>query len=161
MDGKERRNVQASRPVKELLVFPHKKRDNLGSLVKNEKCYPSINFRMDDDNVNSRVSVNNIDVTPSQSLLPLSQSAVMLSPILSQPRGSEERSNTDNINYNTYSISDVLNLVAGAAFLRNDFAVCEKIMTKKHHFLVEMLDRMNNTVSSIENKIIAHETQVK
>ena len=33
-------------------------------------------------------------------------------------------------------------------------------MTEKHHFLVEMLDKMNNTVSSIENKIIALETRV-
>ena len=44
--------------------------------------------------------------------------------------------------------------MAGAASLRNDFAVCEKIMTEKHHLLVEMLDKINNTISSIENKII-------
>ena len=92
--------------------------------------------------------------------MPLSQPTDMLSPILSQPRYSEERSKTDNINHNTSPISDALNLVAGAASLRNDFAVCERIMTEKHHFLVEMLDKMNNTVSSIENKIIALETRV-
>ena len=34
-------------------------------------------------------------------------------------------------------------------------------MTEKHHFLVEMLDNMNNTVSSMEHKIIALETRVK
>ena len=108
---------------------------------------------MVDDNVKSRDSANNIDIRPPISLLPLSQPADMLSPILSQPRGSEERSKTDNINHNTSPISDALNLVAGAASLRNDFAVCQMIMTEKHHFLVEMLDKMNNTVSNIENKI--------
>ena len=34
-------------------------------------------------------------------------------------------------------------------------------MTEKHHFLMGMLDKMNNTVSSIENKIITLETRVK
>ena len=116
---------------------------------------------MDDDNVNSHVSVNNLDITPPLSLLPLSQPADMLSPILSKPRGSEERNKTDNISCNTSLISDALNLVAGAASLRNDFAVCEKIMTEKHQLLVEMLYRMNNTVTSIENKILALETRVK
>ena len=84
----------------------------------------------------------------------------MQSPIISQPRGSEGRSKTDNINHNTSPIADALNLVAGAASLTNDFAVCEMIMTEKHHFLVELLDKMNNTVSSIENKIIALKTRV-
>ena len=89
---------------------------------------------MDDNNVNSRVSVNNIDISPPLSLLPLSQPADMLTPILSQPRGIEERSKTDNINYNTSPISDALNLGAGAASLRNDFAVCEMIMAEKTSF---------------------------
>ena len=115
---------------------------------------------MDDDNVKSRDSENNIDITPPISLLPLSQPTDMQSPILSQPRCSEERSKTDNINHNTSPISDALNLVAGAASLRNDLAVRERIMTEKHHFHVEMLDKMNNTVSSIENKIIALETRI-
>ena len=95
------------------------------------------------------------------SLLPLSQQADMLSPILSQPRGSEERSKTDTIICNTSLISDVLNIVAGAASLIKDFALCEEIMTEKHQVILEMLDRMKNTVSSIENKIIAIETRVK
>ena len=34
-------------------------------------------------------------------------------------------------------------------------------MTEKHLFLVEMFDRINNTVSSIEIKIIATEACVK
>ena len=160
MAGKGKGKGQESRQVREIVVFPHQKRDNLGSLGK-RKCYPNINFRMDNDNVNSRVSVNSIDITSPISLLPLSQPADMMSPILSQPMGSEERSKTDNIDHNTSPIYDALNLVAGAVSLRNDFAVCEKIMTEKHHFLVEMLDRMNNTVSSIENKIITLETRVK
>ena len=85
----------------------------------------------------------------------------MPSPILSQPRGSKESSKTDHINHNTSQKTDALNLVAGAASLRNDFAVCEKNMTEKYHFLVEMLDSMIKSVSSIENKIIALKTRVK
>ena len=142
-------------------VSPPEKRQSRVSRKKKNVIQTSISeWIMDDDNVKSRDSANNIDITPTISPLPLSQPADMLSPILSQPRYSEERSKTDNINHNTSPISDALNLVAGAASLRNDFAVCERIMTEKHHFLVEMLDKMNNTVSSIENKIIALETRV-
>ena len=140
-------------------VSPPEKRQSWVSRKKKNVIQTSISeWIMDDDNVKSRDSANNIDITPPISPLPLSQPPDMLSPILSQSWGSDERrSKTDNSNHITSPISDALNLVAGAASLRNDFAVCERIMTEKHHFRVEMLDKMNNTVSSIENKIIALE----
>ena len=86
---------------------------NTLALLQSEKKYI---FLLGDYNVY-------IDITPPISPLPLSQPADMLSPILSQPRCSEERSKTDNLNHNTSPKSDALNLVAGTASLRNDFAV--------------------------------------
>ena len=71
---------------------------------------------MCDDNVNLRVSVNNLDITPPLSLLTLSQPTDMLSPILlSQSRGSEERSKTHNINCNTSANLVLLLSLMGAS----------------------------------------------
>ena len=53
------------------------------------------------------------------------------------------------------------NFILDDASLRKDFGMCERIMTKKHHFPVSMLDGMNNTVSSIELKVMALDTRVK
>ena len=58
-------------------------------------------------------------------------------------------------------ISDALNLAASAASLRKDFATCEIIMTKKHQFIVAMLDGMITTVSTIADKLESLETRVK
>ena len=114
----------------------------------------------DDDIADSHISRNDINITPPALLLPLSDPEGTLSPILCRPRSSEERSKTTNISC-TPPISETLNRSAGAASLRKDLATCEKIMTEKHEFLVEILDKMNNGVSSIENKLIALETRVQ
>ena len=112
-------------------VSPPEKRQSRVSRKNKNVIQTSISeWIMDDDNVKSRDSANTIDITPPISPFPPSQPADMLSPILSQPSCSEERNKTDNNNHNTSPISDVLNLVAGAASLRNDFAVCERIMTE-------------------------------
>ena len=99
-------------------------------------------------------------VTPS-SHLSISKPADILSPILYQPRDNGERGSTSQITNATSPISNALNLASSAASLRNDFAMCERIMTEKHQFLVSMLDGMNNTVFSIETKVMALETRVK
>ena len=102
------------------------------------------------------------DVTPSPSShLSISKPADILSPILSQPRENGERGSTAQITNATSPISNTLNLASSAASLRNDFAMCERIMTEKHQFIVSMLDSMNNTVFSIETKVMALETRVK
>ena len=102
------------------------------------------------------------DVTPSQSShLSISKPADILSPILSQQRDNGERGSTAQITNATSPISNTLNLASSAASLRNDFAMCERIMTEKHQFIVSMLDTMNNTGFSIETKVIALETRVK
>ena len=66
----------------------------------------------------------------------------MLSPILSQPRGSGEINVPAKEPINS-PISDVLNLAASASSLRQDFATCEMIMSEKHTFLVSILDGMD------------------
>ena len=114
----------------------------------------------DDAITDSHISPNDINITPPPLLLPLSDPDDTLSPILSRPRSSEERSKTNNISCIS-PISETLNLSAGAVSLRKDLATCEKIMTEKHEFLVEILDKINNGVSSIENKLIALETRVQ
>ena len=82
---------------------------------------------------------------------PLStQSNQMLSPILSQPRNSVERS--QHLEKNSTPISEALNLAASATSLREDIAACEQIMTERHHFLVSMLDGMDRKVSIIGEK---------
>ena len=101
--------------------------------------------------------------TPPHSQLTCTQPVNMLSPILSQPMGSEER-NSSSISHDTVTtspVSNVLNLAASAASLRRDFATCERIMTEKHQFLVTMLDGMNNSVSSIAEKLGLLESRVK
>ena len=102
------------------------------------------------------------DVTPSPSShLSICKPADILSPILSQPRDNGERGSTAQITNATSPISNTLNLAFSAASLRNDFAMCERIMTEKHQFTVSMLDSLNNTVFSIETKVMALETRVK
>ena len=65
-------------------VSPPEKRRSRVSRKKKNVIQTSISeWIMDDDNVNSRVSVNNIDISPPLSLVPLSQPADMLSPRLS------------------------------------------------------------------------------
>ena len=62
---------------------------------------------------------------------------------MSQQRAKDGRKNkARDINVNS-PISDVLNLAAGAVSLKKDFANCKKNMTEKHHFLVAILDGMN------------------
>ena len=86
-------------------------------------------------------------------LPPGSQQDSMLSPILSQPMGSTERSSSAIVSDENSPISSALNLAASAASLRRDFAMCEKVMTEKHQFLVAMLDSMSSTVSGIAEKL--------
>ena len=75
------------------------------------------------------------DVTPSPSShLSISKPADILSPILSQPRDNGKRGSTAQITNATSPISNTLNLASSAASLRNDFAMCERIMTEKHQY---------------------------
>ena len=99
--------------------------------------------------------------TPPLSQLNCTQPGSMLSPILSQPRGSEERNSSAISHDATSPVSNALNLAASAASLRRDFATCERIMTEKHQLLVTMLDGMNSCVSSIAEKLELLETRVK
>ena len=91
------------------------------------------------------------------SQIPISQPD-MLSPLLSQPI--ERNSSPVNITPNS-PISNALNLAASAASLKKDFVICEQIMTEKHKFLVDMLDGMNNKVSSIAEKLASLENRVQ
>ena len=91
--------------------------------------------------------------TPHTSELPISQLPNMPSPIMSQQRANEDRKNTAHNSNTNSAISDALNLAASAAYLRKDFATCEKIMTEKHQFLVAMLDGMSTTISTIADKL--------
>ena len=142
-------------------VSPSEKRPSRVSRTQKNVMQRSISeWLTDDDITDSHISPNDINITPLALLLPLSDPEGTLSPILSRPRSSEERSKTANISC-TPPISETLNLSAGAASLRKDLATCEKIMTEKHEFLVEILGKMNNGVSSIENKLIALETGVQ
>ena len=85
----------------------------------------------DEDCVNQTIQMNHENTLPT-----------MLSPILSQPRGSGEKNVPAKEPINS-PISDVLNLAASASSLRQDFATCEMIMSEKHTFLVSILDGMD------------------
>ena len=85
--------------------------------------------------------------------------ADMLSPIMSQPGGSAERSPSQRTD--TSPITNTLNLAASATSLRNDFATCERILTEKHQFVVSMLDTMHNKVIDITNKLCMLDDRVK
>ena len=80
---------------------------------------------------------------------------------MSQQRAKDGRKNKAHDNNVNSPISDALNLAAGAASLKKDFATCEKIMTEKHHFLMAMLDGMNRTVSTIAEKLETLETRIR
>ena len=119
--------------------------------------------------------------TPPPSQLPLAHPSPLLSPIMSQPSASPRDNTTEAIKRGTIfdsprgntegvhregstaasPISDVLNLAASATSLRQDFAMCEKIMSEKHNFLVAMLDGMDRKVSSFGDKIVALEARIK
>ena len=109
--GKRKRPREQTRKGNSGVSTPERRQSRVFRKKTNVIQTSTSEWIMDDDNVNSRVSVNNIDITPPLSLLPLSHPADMLRPILSQPRGNEERSKTDNINHNTSLIYDALNLV--------------------------------------------------
>ena len=49
----------------------------------------------------------------------------------------------------TSPISSALNIAASASSLREDFAQCEQVMTKKHQFVVTILDGVNKKVDNI------------
>ena len=100
-------------------------------------------------------------ITPLLSEMQSSPPPNMLSPIMSQQRAKDGRKNKAHDNNVNSPISDALNLAAGAASLKKDFATCEKIMTEKHHFLVAMLDGMNRTVSTIAEKLETLETRIR
>ena len=82
----------------------------------------------------------------------------MLSPLLSQPI--ERNSSPVNITPNS-PISNASNLAASAASLKKDVVICEQIMTEKHKFPVDILDGMNNKVSSIAEKLASLENRVQ
>ena len=124
--GKRRRSREQSSKGNNS-VSPSQKRPSRVSRTQKNVMQRSISeWLTDDDITNSHISPDDT-----------------LSPILSRPRSSEERSKTTNISC-TPPISETLNLSAGAASIRKDLATCEKITTEKHEFLVEILDKMNN-----------------
>ena len=101
-------------------VSPSEKRTFRVSRTQKNVMQRSISeWLTDDDITNSHISPNDINITPPALLLPLSDPEGTLSPILSQPRRSEERSKTTNISC-TSPISETLNLSAGAASIRKE-----------------------------------------
>ena len=85
--------------------------------------------------------------------------STMLSPILSQPRGSGMKNVPAKAPINS-PISDVLNLADSASSLRQDFATCEMIMSEKHTILVSILDGMDQKVADIREKMLALQCRV-
>ena len=54
-----------------------------------------------------------------------------------------------------------LNIAASASSLREDFALCEQVMTEKHQFVVTILDGMNKKVDNIALQINNLEQRVE
>ena len=84
----------------------------------------------------------------------------MLSPIISQPMGSAEKNTWRSTHGETKETSDTLDFIndtldfaAGASSLRSDIAMCEKIMTDKHEFLVSMLDGMGKKMQKMTDSM--------
>ena len=100
------------------------------------------------------------NVSPTTQMNPVNTPPIILSPILSQPRGSEEKNVPAKEPINS-PISDVLNLAASASSLRQDIATCEMIISEKHTFLVSMLDGMDQKVADIGEKLLALESRVQ
>ena len=74
----------------------------------------------------------------------------MLSPILSQQYHSNGL-----VNNTTQSpITNVLNLAANATSLRDDFAMCEKVINEKDQFLVAMLDGMDTNIIGLSENLL-------
>ena len=126
---------------------PKKKENNTIQMLLSE-------WVTDDDATHSQLTRAS---TPPLSQIPVSQSD-MQSPILSPPI--ERSSSHVNINSNS-TISNALNIAASAASLKKRLRNCEQIMTEKHKFLVNMLDGMNNKVSSIAENISASIRQLE
>ena len=58
-------------------------------------------------------------------------------------------------------ITDVLNLAASAISLRDDFAMCEKVINEKHQFLVAMLDGMDKKIMGFSENQLNLEKRVE
>ena len=84
----------------------------------------------------------------------------ILSPILSQSRGSGEKNCIAKEPINS-PMSDVLNLAVCASSLRQDFATCEVIMSEKQTFLVSIQDGMDQKVADIGETLLALESRVQ
>ena len=80
-----------------------------------------------------------------------------LNPVTSQTVG---RANQNDITQ-TSPISSALNIAASASSLREDFALCEQVMTEKHQFVVTILDGMNKKVDNIALQINNLEQRVE
>ena len=160
----KRQREQTNREVSG--ITPPKKKTSVAFRRRKNTVQTSISeWITDDDVTHSKDATAPRDpesVTPNDTpnTPPHSQPADMLSPILSQPRGSDERRSSSITQNPTSPISSALNLAASAASLRQDFALCEKVMTEKHQFLVSMLEGMNNTVSNIAEKLGLLESRV-
>ena len=81
----------------------------------------------------------------------------MLSPILSQ----QDHSNGLVNNTSQSPITNVLNLAASATSLRDDFAMCEKVINEKHQFHVVMLDEMDKKIMGFSENLLNLEKRVE
>ena len=80
-----------------------------------------------------------------------------LNPVKSQTVGSANQNDITQ----TSPISSALNIAASASSLREDFALCEQVMTEKHQFVVTILDGMNKKVDNIALQINNLEQRVE
>ena len=101
----------------------------------NPICSPTSQITDNKSSDTHRTPTENEDI-PS---LSFTQTEDMLSPILSQQYHSIGLVN----NTSQSPITNVLNLGASATSLRDDFALCEKVINEKHQFLVAMIDGMD------------------
>ena len=99
-------------------------------------CSPTSQITDNKSSDTHRTPTENEKTPPS---LSFTQTEDMLSPILSQ----QDHSNGLVNNTSQSPITNVLNLAASATSLRDDFAMCEKVINEKHQFLVAMLDGMD------------------
>ena len=146
---------------------PSKRAVNNGIQRKNTRQTSLSEWLTDDEATFSKINSEMSPPTALPSLssppteISLSQPTELLSPILSQPRGSADRENVPTNSDVNSPISSALNLVASANSLREDFAACQQFMSEKHQFLVCMLDGMDKKVASIGDKLVMLESRVQ
>ena len=134
-------------------IYPPTKRKVKTTRKRKTTKQPCISGWVTDDDTSctqkTDATLNTLIKSTAAATPPLStQSNQILSPILSQPWNSVERS--QHLEKNSTPISEALNLAASATSL--SIVACEQIMTERHHFLVSMLDGLDRKISIIGEK---------